>query len=474
MLLRLHVKGFKNLRDVEIRFGPLTCFVGPNGVGKSNIFDAIQFLRRLADDDIQTAAESVRSSAVGAFGPLDLFWGADPAGEMSFEADMIVPPSVEDDFGVSAKPATTLLRYSIAFRYRAEPRPRLELVREGLTHLPKRDGAKLLGFPHKRQFLESVVRGKRYGGGFISTKATPNGPTLLLHGDRGVRGRARPAAGPRTWVGATHSAEYPTVLAARREMSRWHSLHLEPSALRSPDRYDGPDEVDEHGGHIAAALDRLSRSPTPVAAHADQVSEQGPDDRASRMLCEAANRLARLVPEVDAIMVDDDPARAQRVIKIKMLRSDQWFGPRSLSDGTLRFLALVAMQMDPQSGRVVCMEEPENGIDPTRVPELARLLQDIAVDPDFAVDEDNPARQVVLNTHSPDVVRQFDAPEVLLVHSAVGPDGREAMVLPVECSGNWRGGRGATLGELEDFIGGAPLGDALRARRLKIAFGPGS
>ena len=47
MLLRLRVKNFKNLEDVEIRFGPLTCFVGTNGVGKSNILDAIQFLRSI-------------------------------------------------------------------------------------------------------------------------------------------------------------------------------------------------------------------------------------------------------------------------------------------------------------------------------------------------------------------------------------------------------------------------------------------
>jgi ABC-type glutathione transport system ATPase component len=77
MLLRMKVKGFRNLRDVEIRFGPLTCFVGPNGVGKSNIFDAIHFLKELADKDIQSAAQSVRSPARGEFGPRDLFFDGD-------------------------------------------------------------------------------------------------------------------------------------------------------------------------------------------------------------------------------------------------------------------------------------------------------------------------------------------------------------------------------------------------------------
>ena len=48
MLTRLHVSGFKNLVDVDVRFGPFTCIAGANGTGKSKLFDAIQFLGRLA------------------------------------------------------------------------------------------------------------------------------------------------------------------------------------------------------------------------------------------------------------------------------------------------------------------------------------------------------------------------------------------------------------------------------------------
>ncbi|MGB3570927.1 MAG: AAA family ATPase, partial [Phormidesmis sp.] len=49
MLTRLRISGFKNLVDVDIRFGPFTCIAGTNGVGKSNLFDAIRFLSSLAD-----------------------------------------------------------------------------------------------------------------------------------------------------------------------------------------------------------------------------------------------------------------------------------------------------------------------------------------------------------------------------------------------------------------------------------------
>src|ERR1700761_6541382 len=60
MLTRLKVSGFKNLIDVDVSFGPFTCIAGANGVGKSNLLDAIVFLSALADRPLIDAALSVR------------------------------------------------------------------------------------------------------------------------------------------------------------------------------------------------------------------------------------------------------------------------------------------------------------------------------------------------------------------------------------------------------------------------------
>lgn len=61
MLTRLKIRGFKNLVDVDVAFGPFTCIAGANGVGKSNLFDAIRFLSSSADQALLEAARSVRS-----------------------------------------------------------------------------------------------------------------------------------------------------------------------------------------------------------------------------------------------------------------------------------------------------------------------------------------------------------------------------------------------------------------------------
>lgn len=66
MLTRLQVKGFKNLVDVDVRFGPFTCIAGGNGVGKSNLFDAILFLGDLTEKSLLEAATGVRGESRGA------------------------------------------------------------------------------------------------------------------------------------------------------------------------------------------------------------------------------------------------------------------------------------------------------------------------------------------------------------------------------------------------------------------------
>ncbi|WP_081697834.1 AAA family ATPase [Schaalia georgiae] len=60
MLTRFEVSGFKNLENVTVDFGPFTCIAGPNSVGKSNLFDAIEFLSLLSDHNFLEACTLIR------------------------------------------------------------------------------------------------------------------------------------------------------------------------------------------------------------------------------------------------------------------------------------------------------------------------------------------------------------------------------------------------------------------------------
>ena len=257
---------------------------------------------------------------------------------------------------------------------------------------------------------------------------------------------------PRTVLGGTNAAEYPTVLAARREMASWQLLQLEPSIMRAPDPIGATSHVDARGGHIASTLSRLAAQ----------------DSTPGQTYAEAANRLAALVPEIRSLRVDRDEARQQLSIVALLRGCPHELGPRSLSDGTLRYLALVAMQMDPQSGDVLCMEEPENGMHPGRMPDMIRLLRDFAVDPKAPAGEDNPGRQIILNTHSPDVVRQLQPDEILFVDGIDSPEGRSAQVSAVQ--GGWRMDMPQSPRQrVADFIGGAPVAEGMK--QLELRFG---
>jgi predicted ATPase len=54
-LLKVRVKNFLSLRDVEVDLQPLNVLVGPNAAGKSNFLDVIRFLGDAAREDLRPA-----------------------------------------------------------------------------------------------------------------------------------------------------------------------------------------------------------------------------------------------------------------------------------------------------------------------------------------------------------------------------------------------------------------------------------
>ncbi|HLK61601.1 MAG TPA: AAA family ATPase [Chthonomonadaceae bacterium] len=408
MLTRLKVNGFKNLMNVDVRFGPFTCIAGANGVGKSNLFDAIHFLSALADQTLIDAALSVRTGTVRS-----LFHriGDEYASEMSFEAEMIVPQEGIDDLGQEAKASITFLRYSLVLAYRMSDSRRslgsLEILKEELTHITLGDANKHLLFPHSLEWRKSAVVGVRRSPYFISTEGTDANRAIKLHQDGGSSGRplSRSAANlPRTILSNANAAESPTVLLARREMQSWRLLQLEPSSLRKPDEYTAPTHLDMDGSHLAATLYHLARQ------NRDGTSSEEED---SEVYGQIASRLSELIQDVREVWIDRDEQRELLTLQVKG-HDKTSHSSRVLSDGTLRFLALAVLELDPETQGVLCLEEPENGIHPGRIPAILRLLQDITTDVSMPIGLDNPLRQVIINTHSPSVVMQIPDDSLLV------------------------------------------------------------
>ena len=417
MLTRLKVSNFKNLVDVDLYLGPFTCVVGPNGVGKSNLFDAIRFLSALANRTLMEAAAAVRDQDSRTPHVRDLFHrvGDHYAERITFEAEMIVPRRAIDDLGQEAEASITFLRYSLELAYRETDdslvRGNLAIVKEELVHITHGDAPRHLLFPHSaKDWRKSAVYGKRHAP-FISTDDEGENRVIKLHQDGGSSGRPLPRSAdnlPRTVLSIANAAESPTVLVARREMESWQMLQLEPSALRRPDEFVSPTHLGADGRYLAATLYRLARH------DGQQVKDS--------IYSQIANRLAELIDDVHDIDIERDEKREILTLHVKNGEGTP-HPARALSDGTLRFLALAVLEIDPQMQGVLCLEEPENGIHPARIPAILQLLMDIAVDTQGPVGEDNPLRQVIVNTHSPVVFQQVPDESVVFVKAKEAIDG---------------------------------------------------
>ena len=76
-----------------------------------------------------------------------------------------------------------------------------------------------------------------------------------------------------------------------------------------------------------------------------------------------------------------------------------------LSDGTLRYLSLLAILLHPNPPPLICIEEPELGLHPDVLPTLIELLKEAAQ-----------KTQIIMTTHSADLVDALsDTPEAVLV-----------------------------------------------------------
>jgi predicted ATPase len=393
MITKIKINGFKTFHNFEMEFSPLTVVAGLNASGKSNLFDALQLLSRLAETDLKTAFSEQRGESSELFANYgeDENGETDYAEEISFLVEMLTDKKVRDNWGGEATLKYTRLRYEITIRRSKNNRglDDLYVQKEELVNLKHDEDEWVKKFIPK-DFLETwrpkVPTGKR-GKPYIKTEDKNGVLTITLPQDGKSGGKATPAnAVSQTVLSGTNSVDFPHVFAVREEMRSWKFLQLNPQSLREPTRQDLGirDTITQSGENLAAALYRIKLN-----------------DKS--LLKIISRRLNKLLPQIIDVEVHDDKANKQYIIKVKN-DDGREFTSRVLSEGTLRLLTLCILQYDENHKGLICFEEPENGIHPFRVKAMAELLRDLSVD--FS-DIDTPLRQVIVNTHSPILVGEM-------------------------------------------------------------------
>lgn len=394
MIRRVHVRGYKSLRDVEVRLpSPLAVVMGPNASGKSNLFDALALLSRMAlAPSLEAAFADHRGRIIEAFafssGGLREALARESL-SFSIEVDVELSDAAvretEDEIGrrraafEEAKPERAArvverhLRYGLTLEYRPRDKA-LGVLDEHLLALKKGGEVK----DSRSPFLSRIAEGGRAAIG------------LRLEGQP-ARPAEFPLSSPATVVSRPHYApHYPHLEAFKRELTGWRFHHLEPRAMRADNDLKTVTSPGRFGEDLAAFLDTLrARDPQRFAA--------------------IEGALVHILPVVEQVDVErsDDG-----FLRLLVKEGGAWFSARLMSEGTLRLLGLLALLQPSASATVVGVEEPENSVHPRRIAALARLLEGAG---------EHGAFQVIVNTHSP--LLCSSVPDAALVVCRRGPDG---------------------------------------------------
>lgn len=111
-------------------------------------------------------------------------------------------------------------------------------------------------------------------------------------------------------------------------------------------------------------------------------------------------------PFFDDFLLRPDPLNEESIrLAWKHKNSDQYFGASALSDGSLRFIALTALFLQPERYRpsVIVVDEPELGLHPYAITLLASLMRVASVN-----------AQVIVSTQSSLLLDHFRPEDVLV------------------------------------------------------------
>ena len=170
--------------------------------------------------------------------------------------------------------------------------------------------------------------------------------------------------------------------------------------------------------------------------------------------------LIRRTVQLAAPFFDDFALEPQRLnedtirLEWKHVGNDDRFDVSALSDGTLRFIAIVTLLLQPADDlpSVILLDEPELGMHPAAITLLASIIRSVSVD-----------TQVILATQSPRLLDNFDPEDVVVADRVKGAT--EFSRLDAERLEVWL--ERYSLGELweKNEFGGRPTGSWLEAVR---------
>ena len=336
----------------EIPLGALNVVIGPNGSGKSNLVEGIALL--------QSAPSRLDASVREGGGVRDWLWkGAEGIPTATVEALVATLPAGKRKMS---------LRYRLDF---TESRSRFEITDERIENAQPYDQYNEPVFYYRYENSRPVLN-VRY-----PDDEQRRNRTLRREDVDPARSILAQRQDPDIYPEITRLAETFGDIRIYRD---WSMGRFTPPRLPQP--ADLPNGwLEENGRNLGLVLNRLRR-------------DSG-----------AKSRLLQMFRAVYAEADDFDVMIEGGMVQV-FVREGRFNVPATrLSDGTLRYLCLLAILCDPAPPPLVCIDEPEIGLHPDLINHVADALR-------LAAER----TQLVVTTHSTGLVDAFtETPDVVLV-----------------------------------------------------------
>lgn len=365
------------LRDLNV-------LIGPNGSGKSNLIEALELLSATPHD----FAATVRDGG----GPAEWLWKG---------GDAVRPAEIEAVLK-NDTPADQPLRYRLKF---TAVQNRVEVIDEAIEEVePRWAGAPDVYFYYRFQHGHPAINVLDHAGGRTERRLLRED---LLPDQSVLVQRKDPDQYPEvTWTGRRFGAIH--------TFREWTFGRYVP--LRQPQPADLPE-------------DRLLPDSRNLALVLNQIEHAG-ETRLSQLLQQFFPRFERMSTRVSGGTVQFYLHESGFRAPIPATR---------LSDGTIRFIAILATLLSPSPPPLVCIEEPELGLHPDAVALLADLLVDASERTQLVVTTHSDALVSAL-TNQPDAIVACERPRAGTVLRRLDPERLAAWLEDYRLGDLWRMG----------------------------------
>ena len=329
MLTTLAVANYRSINQLVIPLARLNLITGPNGSGKSNLYRALRLLA-------ETAQGGVINALAREGGLESTFWaGPEVISRRMQQGDVAIEPNVRQEvkrlrLGFTGEDFSYAIALGLPIpqmsAFALDPQIKHESIWAGPYYRPASELVERKG---------PMIRARAEREWQVLAQHTPMFDSLFDQ------------------VGSLHAS--PEVLRLRETIRGWRfydHFRSDPDApVRQPQLGTRTPVLHHDGRNLAAALQTILEIGDPRALHA-AISDAFPGARLNIDVLAGGRFGIQLFQE-------------------GLLRP---LSAAELSDGTLRYLLLIAALLTPRPPTMMVLNEPETSLHPDLLPALARLI----------------------------------------------------------------------------------------------------